>query len=145
MDIKSLKDVDTLKKQAASIWKDFLEETKNLKKVDAKVFKEAFNKYFVEYLKNQYVNFNGRVSRRDFWMFALFAFLIGSIFSLLLPFLSTVYTLAILIPCIGIGCRRLHDLDLPSYWVVSALIIVGFFLFALPGDKKANQYGEIVK
>jgi len=148
MDFQSLKDVNNLKKlaadakkEAAGVWKDFGEETKKLKKADKESVKGAFNKYFVDYLKTQYINFEGTVSRYPFWMFTLFAFLIGFVVSII-PYLASIYFLAILIPCAGIICRRLRDVNLSVWWI--ALIIIPFYiglillgcLLALPSKTK---------
>jgi len=39
---------------------------------------EAFNKYFLDTLKNRYAQFEGRASRSEFWYYVLF-YVIGSI------------------------------------------------------------------
>lgn len=143
MDIKSFSDISVIKKSFQSVWKDFLKEVKNLKKVDVSVLKNAFNKYYIEYLKNNYAEFDGRISRFYFWMFVLFAFVVGWVISII-PFLGTVYWLAIAIPCIGISCRRLHDVDLPSWFFIFVIFFVGIFFLIQPGDKKENKFGAPV-
>ena len=147
MDFQSLRDINNLKKLAAEtkkeaegVWKDFGKEAKKLKKADKESIKVAFDKYFVEYLKTQYINFDGTVSRYPFWMFTLFAFLIGFVLSII-PYLASVYFLAILLPCIGIIFRRLRDVKLSIWWI--ALVIIPFYigvillgcLLALPSKK----------
>ena len=141
MDIKAFSDIKNIKKSIQNVWKDLLKEIKNLKKVDLNGFKGSFNKYFVEYLKNSYAEFGGRVSRFYFWMFVLFAFIVGWIVSIF-PFLGTVYWLAIAVPCVGISCRRLHDIDLPSWFFIFVLFFVGIFFLIQPGDKKENKFGS---
>lgn len=132
MDFQSLRDINNLKKLAADakkeangVWNDLgleLKKVKSLKKDDVKA---AFDKYYVEYLKNQYLNFEGTVSRKPFWMFALFASLIGFIFSII-PYLASVYLLAILLPCIGIVFGRLRDIKVSIWWI--ALVIIPFYI-----------------
>ena len=147
MDFQSLRDINNLKKLAADakkeaigVWNDFGKEAKKLKKADKNSLKEAFDKYFVEYLKTEYINFDGIVSRYSFWMFALFAFLIGLVLSII-PYLASVYFLAILLPCIGIIFRRLRDVNLSIWWI--ALLIIPYIgtillgcLLALPSKGK---------
>ena len=62
-----------------------------------------------------YVNFGGRASVRDYWMAYLFNFIISFAIGLVvgfvkeLNFLSSIYSLAILIPSLAISVRRLND------------------------------------
>lgn len=117
--------------------------------------KEYFNKYFVNYVKTQYTNFNGRVSRAQYWYFVLFyvviAIPLGIIDGILFggQVLTLLLSLALLIPNIGIGVRRLHDLGKPGWWYFMALVpLVGpialLVFFCLKGEEKANKYGNIV-
>lgn len=156
MDLKSLKDISTVKDLALGIWKDICSEVKNIKNVNKDNTKKAFDKYFVEYLKTNYVKFDGRVSRRQFWMFTLFSMVISWLLSIIvyilpfLSFLSPLFILAILLPGIGLFIRRLHDINLFGWWILIALIpVIGaialILLFAIPGDAKANSYGAAAK
>lgn len=61
--------------------------------------------------------------------------------------LSTIYSLAILIPSIAVGVRRLHDTDRSGWWLLIAFVpcIGGIVLlvFAIQeGTNGANEYGE---
>ena len=66
----------------------------------------------------KYGNFQGRATRSEFWWFYLFAILmewaativgnfisqdLGSVFSALV-------SLALVVPLLAVGCRRLHDI-----------------------------------
>ena len=67
-----------------------------------------------------------------------------------LCFLPKLYLLAILVPSVGLGVRRLHDIGLSGWWFLLSLVpYLGFvavvFLFAISGDNKANDYGAKVK
>lgn len=101
-------------------------------------------------LKN-YVNFEGRASRPEFWWFFLFNFLVGCILGLLGKagtVLSSIWSLAILLPQLGLGVRRLHDINKSGwYWLVGLIPIVGWILliywWAQPGDATENQYGPV--
>ena len=63
-------------------------------------------------LKN-YVNFEGRATRPEFWWFFLFNVIVSLILNLFGPkvgtTLSGIWSLAILLPYLGLSVRRLHD------------------------------------
>ena len=99
--------------------------------------------------------FTGRSRRKEYWMFFLFNFLIGIGFSILslIPgigflfrILSVIYMLAVLLPGIAVGIRRLHDTNRTGWLLLLGLIpLVGFIILIVftveegtPGD---NQYG----
>ncbi|MBR5598426.1 MAG: DUF805 domain-containing protein [Alphaproteobacteria bacterium] len=156
MNINELKDFNTVKEIAFGIAEDLLKEVEKVKNVNKENFITGFNKCFINYLKNEYVKFDGRVSRCQYWMFAIYSILIGiaiSLIAFILPFLSilsTLYFLGILVPSVGISVRRLHDINLSGYWFLLSLIpYLGFvavvFLFAIRGDNKANDFGPKVK
>ncbi len=101
-------------------------------------------------LKN-YVNFEGRATRAEFWWFFLFNFIIGCILSLFGKVgnvLSGVWSLAILLPQLGLGVRRLHDINKSGwYWLIGLIPIVGWIIlivwWAKEGDATENQYGPV--
>ncbi len=75
-------------------------------------FQEAVRKVL-----NNYVNFQGRASRAEYWWWALFTFIIGVIFGALevtglkiFAILGGIVNLALLLPGLGVLWRRLHDM-----------------------------------
>ena len=62
-----------------------------------------------------FANFNGNASVRDYWMAWLINFIISAILGAIttaipdLAFISSIYSLAILIPSLAIAVRRLND------------------------------------
>ena len=100
-------------------------------------------------LKN-YCNFEGRATRREFWMFFLFTFIIGFILGLFGKvgmYISYAVSLALLLPNLGLSARRLHDINKSGWLLLLGLIpLVGAIIlivwFCKEGDKGANQYGE---
>lgn len=117
--------------------------------------KAIFNTYFVEYLKENYTNFNGRANRPQYWYFVLCVFVISLLLGIIdglffgRQVLSLLFSLAVLVPSIGLGVRRLHDLGKPGWWYFMILIpLVGpialLVLFCLKGEDKDNQYGKVV-
>ncbi len=156
MDFNTLKNTDTLKKTGKGICEDFIAEAKKIKSVNKETAKSAFETYFVDYLKKEYLRFDGRVSRRQYWMFALFSSLIGFVLGLVvailpfLSFLSMLYMLALLVPSVGLAVRRLHDIDLSGWFFLICLIpciggLALILLFCLPGDARSNRFDAKVK
>lgn len=98
--------------------------------------------YYISVLKN-YAKFDGRATRSEYWYFVLFNFLasfgLGFIEGLLdLPqFLSTIYNLAVLVPSIAVGIRRMHDVGKSGWYLLIPLY--NLYLAILPGEKKANS------
>lgn len=108
-----------------------------------------------EYLAmwKHYADFKGRATRKDFWMAYLFnciaAVIIGIIAGMVtqLAFLSVLYSLAILIPSISIGVRRLHDIGKRGVMLLISLIpLVGAIMLLVywckPSFEGANEFGE---
>jgi uncharacterized membrane protein YhaH (DUF805 family) len=106
--------------------------------------------WYIGVLKN-YVGFSGRARRTEFWMFFLFNVIIAVILGIIgrlihTSILTYIYDLAILLPSLAVGSRRLHDTG-KSGWLQLLLIIpfigaiVLIVLWALPGNVGANKYG----
>jgi len=106
--------------------------------------------WYLEVLK-KYAVFSGRARRKEYWMFILFNFIIGSVLwvvgrlatSLII---GTLYDLAILIPSIAVSVRRLHDTGRSGWWWFIALIpLIGWIVFLLymveDSNLGQNQYG----
>lgn len=103
---------------------------------------------------SNYVTFTGRAQRSQYWWFALFSFgtslilnvVDGAIFGPQTAVLSALWSLAILLPSIAVGARRLHDLDRSGWWLLVAFVpILGALLliywFIQRGTEGPNQYG----
>ncbi|MDD5437574.1 MAG: DUF805 domain-containing protein [Patescibacteria group bacterium] len=109
---------------------------------------------YISVLK-KYVVFSGRAGRREYWMFFLFnliAIIILAIIDRLvwgdknMSVLGSLYSLAVLLPSLGVAFRRLHDTNRSGWWILISLIpiigtIVLIVLLALRGDKGNNKYG----
>lgn len=116
-------------------------------------------KWYLRVLK-KYAVFKGRARRMEFWMFMLFNFIIYLALNLMgvftgIPLESQtslavadifgIYSLAILLPSLAVGVRRLHDIGKRGWWLLLLLIpIIGLLiLFDLARDSQPgeNQYG----
>ncbi len=107
--------------------------------------------YYIDAWKN-YVNFQGRARRQAYWMFVLFNIIVAVILSIIDNVIGTggllggIYSLAVLLPGIALGVRRLHDIGKSGWWLLIALVpLIGaivLLIFAVmdsqPGE---NQYG----
>lgn len=101
-------------------------------------------------LKN-YVNFQGRSTREEFWWFFLCNFIVSLFLGILGsagPTLQSIWSLAIMLPQLGLGARRLHDIDKSGWLMLLSLIpVVGWIIlivwWAKPGDMTDNQYGPV--
>jgi uncharacterized membrane protein YhaH (DUF805 family) len=107
--------------------------------------------WYIEVLK-KYAVFSGRARRTEYWMFVLFNFLIGFALGFIEGFfggpgiIGMLYSLAVLIPGIAVGVRRLHDTNRSGWWLLIALIpliglIVLIVFFASDSQVEENKYG----
>ena len=100
---------------------------------------------------HKYATFDGRAARSEFWWFTLAVVIGNVIFSIIagitgLGLISLVYSLAILLPSIAVGVRRLHDLDKTGWLYLVVLVpLLGalylIYLFIQEGTKGENKYG----
>ena len=102
----------------------------------------------------KYAVFTGRAGRRDFWMFFLCNIIVCVILGILglIPLLGVVirivlyvYSLAMLVPCLAVGVRRLHDTNKTGLLMLLSLTGIGSIvvltLCAVEGTPGENQYG----
>ena len=104
----------------------------------------------------KYTDFSGRARRKEYWMFAL----INAIISLVLygidsaigtgsgtfGVLGGLYSLAVLLPSLAVGVRRLHDIGKSGWWLLIALVpLIGglylLFLAVQDSNRGDNAYG----
>jgi uncharacterized membrane protein YhaH (DUF805 family) len=107
--------------------------------------------WYLKVLKN-YVGFQGRARRKEYWMFNLFNFIAAIIlvivdFSMgLYPLFSGLYGLAILLPSLAVLVRRLHDTGKSGAWFfISFVPFVGGIILLIftctDSQEQDNQYG----
>lgn len=118
----------------------------------------------LEYYKmafDKYADFKTRSTRGEFWWFFLANFLISIGFNILsfafiasgsdglagaIGILSMLYSLAILVPYISVGARRLHDTGRSGWYqllmfipLIGIIILIVFW--AQEGKPEANEWG----
>src|SRR5262249_53764211 len=100
---------------------------------------------------DHYTDFDGRASRPAFWWWFLFGILVGIAAYILdaiigTAILSALVGLALLLPNISVGIRRLHDTGRTGWWILIGFIpliglIVLLVFYAQEGDPGENSYG----
>lgn len=132
----------------------------------------------IKHVFSNYANFQGRASRSEFWWWYLFTLIVNFVLYLVsaplgltvgateyvigdgasatvvnipgTPILSVIWGLAILIPMLAVGTRRLHDSGKSGwFWLfillaplcfIGAIILI--ILWILPSTPGPNKYGE---
>jgi uncharacterized membrane protein YhaH (DUF805 family) len=94
----------------------------------------------------KYADFNGRAARPEFWWFVLAQVVVSVILNMIVPLLGGLFSLAMLIPSLAAGSRRLHDIGKTGWLQLLGFIpVIGWILLiywcAQPGEAAANQYG----
>lgn len=100
--------------------------------------------YYLDVLKN-YVKFDGRARRKEYWMFFLINVIISVGLQIIggiihLSFLQGLYSLAVLLPSLGVAVRRMHDVNKSGWYLL--IPIYNLVLACTEGTKGANQYGS---
>jgi uncharacterized membrane protein YhaH (DUF805 family) len=110
---------------------------------------------FIDAIKSgfaNYVNFSDRAIRSAYWYWVLFA-IIGEIVAIIIDqilgivLVYPLFGLAVFLPGLGVGVRRLHDLDRSGWWLLVAFIpLVGAIIlivwFCTEGTRGPNRFGE---
>lgn len=95
--------------------------------------------YYIKVWQN-FANFDGRARRSEYWMFVLFNVIISTVLQLIFIKLYFIYALAILIPALSCGIRRMHDVGKSGWYIL--IPIYNFILAVTEGDTGSNEYGE---
>ncbi|MDX6292950.1 MAG: hypothetical protein QOH50_2025 [Kribbellaceae bacterium] len=111
--------------------------------------------WYTDVLK-KYVEFSGRARRQEFWMFVLISVPIWLVLLIIDNLIGTgsrnggllsgLYSLAVLLPGLGLVWRRLHDTNRSGWWILIGLIplvgtIILIVFYATDGDAGDNKYG----
>lgn len=114
--------------------------------------------YFKETLTLNYANFTGRARRKEYWSFQLVTFIISIILMVIDTFafgagefgkggiLGTIFSLATIVPSLGLLARRLHDVGKSGWFFLIILIpLVGIIwllvLLFTDGVAETNKWG----
>ena len=103
--------------------------------------------WYLEVLK-KYTVFTGRASRTEYWMYSLVNVIIGFVLMFLgLDMVLWIYTLAVLLPGLGVAIRRLHDTGKSGWWLLIGFIpligVIVLIVFLVTDSQQGdNQYGS---
>jgi len=138
----------------------------------------GFFGYFSRSITSYFANFSGRARRKEYWSFMIVPILIFAVLGIILAGLVAaaesdpngagpavmivggimiIFFLALVIPSLAVGVRRLHDLG-QSGWLILILVILGVIpylgiiasigylvLGLIDGQPGANKFGPPVK
>jgi DNA-binding CsgD family transcriptional regulator len=85
----------------------------------------------------KFAEFNGRASRSEFWWFALFITLVSAALVYVHQNLYYIFQIAVLLPFLAAGSRRLHDIGKSAWWLlfllapIAGIVVLGIW-WALP-------------
>jgi len=116
-------------------------------------FGEAISRGF-----RNYATFSGRATRAENWWWVLFAVLAGIMLAVVdtvtgtmgmfgdSGLLGQLFELAVLVPSLALGARRLHDINRTGWWLLLIFVVViGWIVLIVwaikRGDGGPNKYG----
>jgi uncharacterized membrane protein YhaH (DUF805 family) len=100
----------------------------------------------------RYADFSGRSRRKEYWMFVLGYFLTLIVATILDGILglsgmigpygifASIVILAVIVPSIAVGVRRMHDTDHSGWWLLVPIVNLIFSL--TEGTSGPNRFGE---
>lgn len=92
----------------------------------------------------KYADFNGQASRSEFWWFALFITLVSAALVYVNQNVSYIFQIAVLLPFLAVGARRLHDIGKSGWWQlfllvpIAGLVVVGIW-WTQPTDSTLSE------
>ena len=111
--------------------------------------------WYLKVIKEHYADFKGRARRQEYWMFVLINMIISWSLGLLeyvfdigiFSTLSYIYSLAVLVPGIAVGVRRLHDIGKSGWFLLFSFIpVLGWIyliiLMATDSEAGPNKWGN---
>jgi len=120
---------------------------------------DSYLNTYIEVAK-KYMVFTGRSRRTEYWTFTLINIailiilsvlgaILGSIAGILgtiVSIVSMLFSLAILLPGIAAGIRRLHDTGRSGWWLLIVLVpfvggLILIYFLVLDSQPGSNQYG----
>lgn len=100
---------------------------------------------------SNYVNFSERACRSAYWYWFLFVVLSQLVATVIdsvigIQAITTLFSLAVLLPGLAVAVRRLHDLDRSGWWLLLGLVplvgaIVLIVWFCTRGTPGPNRFG----
>ena len=106
--------------------------------------------YYLKVLKN-YAVFSGRARRKEYWMFVLFNMIVSFLLGMVdgatgmldeatgRGTISSIYSLAVLVPTIAVAVRRMHDVGKSGWYML--IPIYNLVLACTDSEEGENKYG----
>ncbi len=102
---------------------------------------------FWDVIKNHYVDFAGKATRKQFWLYVLWYIIVSFGLGLVFSFFGSMrltlcylFVLAILLPSLAITARRLRDASFSPWWLLLLLLpylgILSVLILCLMPSKK---------
>lgn len=95
---------------------------------------------------SKYAAFDGRASRSEYWWWFLFTCLASMATAMVSETVSGLFSLAVLLPSLAVGARRLHDTDRSGWFLLLWLIpVIGWLIvvfFAVQESKEPNRFSS---
>lgn len=106
-----------------------------------------FKQSVIRCVRDKYADFNGRAGRPEFWWFMLACVAVQLVFSILgMNLLGMLASLALLLPSLSSGARRLHDMGKSGWfqllWFVPLLGWAVLIYWLAQPSVGPNEYGE---
>lgn len=108
-------------------------------------------------LTQKYANFSGRARRSEYWYYSLFASLVSLAATVLQNIIfgggegsptviSSLVSLALFLPGLGVSIRRLHDIGKSAWWYLLILVpVIGWIVlivfYCTDSAPGSNKYG----
>lgn len=98
---------------------------------------------YVKVLRN-YATFQGRARRSEYWYFFLVNMIVAMAFGFIcglarVGYLANIYSLAVLVPSIAVGVRRMHDVGKSGWFLL--IPVYNLILACTKGEQGINEYG----
>src|SRR5688500_6573983 len=104
-----------------------------------------FKQAIITCLRDKYVDFKGRAGRAEFWWFFLFQVIVMVVIGMVSQTIQSIASLALLLPALGVGARRLHDIGKSGWFQLLWFIpIIGWGILIYWGVQPsgpANDFG----
>jgi uncharacterized membrane protein YhaH (DUF805 family) len=118
----------------------------------------SFNDAVTNCLINNYIGFDGRASRSEYWFWILFTVVVSFITGIIDGYLfgwewedpawiGNISGLIFFLPGLTVGVRRLHDVGRSGWWILSSILLLPilllFYWSIIEGQDHPNEYGEV--
>lgn len=100
--------------------------------------------WYLTVVKEHYADFKSRARRKEFWMFVLINWVISMVLAIIggminFTYLGSIYGLAVLVPSLSVGVRRMHDIGKSGWFIL--IPIYNLYLWCQDSQAEANEWG----